>query len=88
MTPETETTTHYHFSFVRDYALDDPSVTEILQNGARAAFLEDLEVLEIQQCVISARDRAPAIDINIDNAPLQARRILADIIDVESGMGG
>lgn len=84
ITPETESTTHYHFSFVRDYALDDPNVTEILRNGARSALLEDLEILEIQQRVISSAGTANSVDINIDNAPLQARRILADLIEAEA----
>lgn len=86
ITPETETSSHYHFSFVRDYALDEPDVTEILRNGARSAFLEDLEVLEIQQRMISSTENPPTIDINIDNAPIQARRILSDLIGAESGI--
>lgn len=86
ITPETETSTHYHFSFTRNYALDDPDVTEILRGGARSAFLEDLEVLEVQQRIISSRENQPSIDLNIDNAPLQARRILSELIAAESGI--
>ena len=86
ITPETETSSHYHFSFARDYALDDPDVTEILRNGARSAFLEDLAVLEAQQRAIAAANNPPPIDINIDNAPLQARRILSELIEAETGI--
>jgi phenylpropionate dioxygenase-like ring-hydroxylating dioxygenase large terminal subunit len=86
ITPETETSSHYHFSFARDYALDDEGVTEILRNGARSAFLEDLAVLEAQQRSISAANNPPPIDINIDNAPLQARRILSELIEAEAGI--
>ena len=86
ITPETEASTHYHFSFARDYALDAPEVTEILRSGALSAFLEDLEVLEVQQCVISSRENPPSIDINIDNASLQARRILSELIAAEASL--
>lgn len=83
ITPETETSTHYHFSFTRDYDLDNPEVTEILREGARSAFMEDLEVLEIQQRAIDAAGQIPTVDINIDNAPLQARRIVNELIETE-----
>ncbi len=84
VTPETETTTHYRFSFVRDFKLDDPAVTKILSDGARAAFLEDVEVLEAQQRAIEKRGARPTIEINTDNARLQVRRIVNDMIDAEN----
>ena len=83
ITPETATSTHYHFSFARNYRLNDASVTEILREGARTAFMEDLVVLEAQQRALAAAPNAPQIDINIDNGPLQYRRILADMIGVK-----
>jgi len=85
ITPETATSTHYHFGMARDFRLDDPEVTEILRDGSRAAFTEDLEVLEAQQRALSSSRGSPLIDINIDNAPLQSRRILAELIEAEGG---
>lgn len=84
ITPETATTTHYHFNWARDFKLDDPAITESLRNGARKAFMEDLVVLEVQQRSIAAAAGAPVVDINIDNGPIQYRRILDDKIAAES----
>ncbi len=84
ITPETETTTHYHFSWARDFRLGDRAVTDRLHEGARKAFLEDLVVLEAQQRAITISAGAPMIDINIDNGPLQFRGILDRKIAAEA----
>jgi len=83
ITPETETSTHYHWCFARDYKLDDPSVTELLVTGGLQTFMEDVEVLEVQQQAIGAVGGRPVVDINIDNAPMQYRRILDERIAAE-----
>ena len=83
ITPETDTTTHYHWGFARDFRLDDEDVTELLRNGARTAFVEDADILGIQQRALERAAGAPRIDINIDNGPMQARRIVADLIEAE-----
>jgi phenylpropionate dioxygenase-like ring-hydroxylating dioxygenase large terminal subunit len=83
ITPETETSTHYFFSFTRDFKLGDAEVTRILSEGSRTAFNEDLAVLEIQQRAQDVSPNAPRIDIKIDTGPLQARRTLAKLIKDE-----
>ena len=45
-TPETETTTHYHFCFARNFKLADEAVSKLLYEGSKATFMEDLEFLE------------------------------------------
>ena len=87
ITPETDTSTHYHWGFARDYKLDDESVTDLLREGGRITFTEDVDVLEIQQQALAATPGAPTVDINIDNAPLQARRILEEMIAKEQVSG-
>lgn len=84
ITPETAASAHYHYSWARDFRLDDPAITESLRSNARKAFLEDLVVLEAQQRTIDASAGAPVVDINIDNGPLQFRRILNSKIAAES----
>ena len=42
-------------------------------------------MLEAQQRSLLENPSAPVIDINIDNAPLQARRIVEDLIAAEAG---
>ena len=45
--------------------------------------MEDVVVLERQQEALDRMGTRPVVDINIDNAPLQFRRILADRIAAE-----
>ena len=45
--------------------------------------MEDVVVLEKQQEALEVFKERPVIDINIDNAPLQFRRILAERIAAE-----
>ena len=83
ITPETETTTHYHWAFARNYKLDDDGVSDVLAKGGVQTFMEDVVVLERQQEALDRMGTRPVVDINIDNAPLQFRRILADRIAAE-----
>ena len=80
ITPETETTTHYHWAFSRNFKLDDEAVSEILANGGVQTFMEDVVILERQQSAIENYGDRPVVDINIDNAPLQFRGILNEKI--------
>lgn len=80
ITPETDTTTHYHWAYVRDFALDDDKMTNILHDGAKATFEEDVEMIEAQQKRLGCIDFEGLIDINADNPPLQMRRIMDDLI--------
>ncbi len=83
ITPETATSTHYHWCYARDYKLDDPALTKLLHDGGDRTFNEDVTVLEAQQRSLLDDPEAPAIDINIDNAPLQARRIVEELLEAE-----
>jgi hypothetical protein len=83
ITPETETSTHYHWGFARNYKLEDESVSEILSTGGLQTFMEDVVILERQQEALGVVGDRPVVDINIDNAPMQFRRILAEKIAAE-----
>ena len=85
ITPETETSTHYHWCYARNYRPNEPGVTELLQKGGALTFGEDVAAIEVQQKNLLRFAGAPSIDINIDKAPLLARRILADRIAAEQG---
>ncbi len=84
ITPETETTAHYFWGYARNFRLDDEAVTELLREGARATFAEDVELLKHQQRAIDRAPGAPEIDINDDAAPLLGRRVLAELLAREA----
>ena len=83
ITPETETSTHYFWTFPRNYRLDDASLDDFLQKGVHNTFLEDIEMLEGQQRIIDADPEAARIDINADDASIQARRIVDRLLAEE-----
>ena len=84
ITPETETTTHYFWSFPRNYKLDDKAVHEFLQKGIYNTFLEDIAMLEGQQRIMDAAPEAAQIDINADGASIQARRMMDRLLAEEA----
>jgi len=82
ITPETETTSHHFWSSARDFALDDEAMTEKLR-VIRKVFLEDVVMVEAQQRTIAAFPGAPTIDVNADAPTIQARNLLARLIEEE-----
>ena len=87
ITPETEKTTHYHWAFCRDYKLNDKKISQVLAKGGVDTFMEDVVVLERQQEAIDMIGDRPVVDINIDNAPIQFRNILNEMISSELNQG-
>jgi vanillate O-demethylase monooxygenase subunit len=85
ITPETETTTHYFWAQAHDFAIDDPSVTELLFRQVRTAFFEDLGIIKSQQRNLTDfGDHLPQqIDFKQDAGAVQARRIVDAIMTEE-----
>jgi phenylpropionate dioxygenase-like ring-hydroxylating dioxygenase large terminal subunit len=84
ITPETETSCHYHFGFARNFRLDDAVMSKLLYDGTVTTFLEDKEMIEAQQRKLAGAALDGLVDINADTAQLQARRILGELIARES----
>jgi vanillate O-demethylase monooxygenase subunit len=84
LTPETETTTHYFWHHARNFALDDEALTESMRGMFSAALQEDVVAIGAQQTAMLRAPDAPQIDINFDNAPIQARQLLAQRIAEEA----
>jgi phenylpropionate dioxygenase-like ring-hydroxylating dioxygenase large terminal subunit len=82
-TPETATTTHYFFAFPRSFGLGDAALDRMCQVDLVAVFREDVAILEAQQRSLERNPGARRIDINVDAAPLAARRMLDDMIAAE-----
>ena len=82
-TPETESTTHYFFGFVRNFGLGDAGMEKIFAVDMVHVFNEDFPVLEAQQRMLELRPGAPKVDIKVDFAPLAARRMLESLLAKE-----
>jgi len=83
ITPETEHSSHYMFCFARDFSVDDKEMSQVLFEGSKATFLEDVEFLEAVQTNRVDGSLDGLIHITADAAQLQARRMLNAMIGAE-----
>ena len=84
MTPIDANNTRYYWLQHRNTEPDNEEVTASIASGARAAFLEDRDVLEAVHTGI-ANETTRHINLGLDAAPLQFRRKLDKLILSESG---
>ena len=84
ITPETEKTTHYFWAQAHDFRTDEPWITDLLVENVHEAFLEDLEIIALQQENIDSGSTLERIDINHDGGGLQAIRTLNSMIEEEN----
>ena len=79
--------THYFWAQAHNFAIDDPSVTELLYRQVWTAFQEDLFVIKKQQENIIAFENSlpPQKDFNQDAGGNQARMIMERILAREAG---
>jgi phenylpropionate dioxygenase-like ring-hydroxylating dioxygenase large terminal subunit len=83
-TPETERTTHYFWSTVRSWGLDDDNVSRIYKEMTDLAFAEDARIVEQQQRLIdSDASGAPLVSLAFDRAGVGARRIIKRKLEEE-----
>ena len=80
MTPETETTSHYHFTQLRNFNLEDEELDKALHDTIVNAFHEDKDIIDAQQRVISSTRDVPMMPISADKALLHIRRKIEQII--------
>jgi phenylpropionate dioxygenase-like ring-hydroxylating dioxygenase large terminal subunit len=87
LAPETATSCHYFWNFVRTFKTDDEDLTRRLNiahvNGGNGVYDQDHRVLEAQQLAISANPRQPFYNLNIDAGALWARRKIDALIAAE-----
>jgi len=85
LTPETDRSTLYFWSLLRNHDLDDEEMTEFMFTANHNTFLEDVAVIEPQQEMI---DRAPEPDRpirwHIDKGVDQAQRWVAKLLREEA----
>jgi len=83
-TPETEHSTHYFWASARDYQRDDKGVDAFLMKVTTEAFNEDKDILEAQQKCIELDPDAPTVNVHADWGGVQARRLVAQLLDGEA----
>ena len=76
ITPATDRTSHYFWSFQRNYCLDSQLITTQLREGVRGVFGEDEAMLKAQQEAIDANPDYEFYSLNIDAGGMWVRRIL------------
>ena len=82
-TPKTESSYYYFFATANHYRLDDPEATQQLFDENYVTFLEDKEIMEVQQARLEmAPDRA-LVTMQSDAGVVQARRALHRLIAAE-----
>ena len=84
VTPETASSCHYFWSSTRDFAIDDPVVTEFFQSMTVRAFDEDRVMIEAQQRIIDRNPAAPTVTVLGDLGGVQARRRVAQRLLTET----
>ncbi|MCJ2185846.1 aromatic ring-hydroxylating dioxygenase subunit alpha [Novosphingobium beihaiensis] len=77
-TPETATTTHYFIHHGRNFAVEDDTVTDFMQQQLAAAFVEDIEGLTALEKLASAIPQDDQFEISLasDRAGVAMRRWL------------
>jgi vanillate monooxygenase len=86
ITPETDNTTHHFWTCSRNFRLDSEDVTRTLRQ-IRDTFLEDVRMVEAQQRAIDAHPHAPQVDVASDAPTIQAKKLLATLIEAEESTG-
>jgi vanillate O-demethylase monooxygenase subunit len=76
MTPETETSTWYHWGMARNFQTEDRGLSFRIRDGQAAVFAEDLVVLDAQQQSILQRPGRELRNLKIDAGGVHARRII------------
>jgi len=86
MTPETETTSHYHFAQTRDFGIGVDGLDEAILGGVLTAFREDQDIIEAQQRNIDANPAAPMLPLEVDKALLHFRKAVDQMITEEQAL--
>jgi vanillate O-demethylase monooxygenase subunit len=84
MTPETETTCHYFWAFVRNHRLTEQRLTTEIREGVARIFHEDEVILEAQQRAMDENPDRVFYNLNIDTGAMWARRMIDRMVAQES----
>ena len=85
ITPETEDTSWFIWSFANGHRQNEPGATEALFRSLEQAFKEDEDVLDLQQKRLKQFPGRPLVNIKSDGARMVARRAVGRLVGAEHG---
>jgi vanillate O-demethylase monooxygenase subunit len=83
ISPESDRTCHYFWSFQRNYRLDSQLITTQLRSGVHNVFGEDEAMLTAQQAAIDANPDYEFYSLNIDAGGMWVRRLIERMLEAE-----
>jgi vanillate O-demethylase monooxygenase subunit len=83
MTPETERTTHFFWSYLNNFEGEDSTISRSLLNSLIEGFMEDKEIIERQQKTLDEDPSFQMLGILADAPLAHFRRVLGKLIDAE-----
>jgi vanillate O-demethylase monooxygenase subunit len=83
MTPETERTTHFFWSYLNNFEGEDNTISRSLLNSLIEGFMEDKAIIERQQTTLDEDPSFQMLGILADAPLAHFRRILGKLIDAE-----
>ena len=85
MTPETECTTHFFWTYLNDFEGDDSTISHSLLASLIEGFMEDKALIEAQQRDLEDDPTFPMLAIRADAPLTYFRRTLTKLIAAEQG---
>ena len=86
LTPETEKSTHFFWAVPRNFN-PEQEVTDMMYQGSKAVFEEDVDILNRQQEVLGKRgDNLNWQNVHSDAGAVYARRIIKELLSSEGGL--
>jgi len=85
LTPETETSTMYHWATCRDYGLDNDALTDMWRDAVTAAFEDDRVMIEAQQRSVGSHEIVAmgGHEVSADESGAAARKIIRSLLQAE-----
>jgi vanillate O-demethylase monooxygenase subunit len=87
MTPETERSTHFFWSYLNNYEGDDSTISRSLLNSLIEGFMEDKAIIERQQRTLEEDPSFQMLGILADAPLAHFRRVLGKLIEAEQAGG-
>jgi len=84
ITPETETSSHFFWSYAHNFNLGDPKFTTMLTDRIAEGFEEDKEMIEAQQVIVSENPDTTFAYIHFDKGLSAGRKALAKALQEEA----